>query len=430
MCRPGTKPVGAVLAAALVGSLAVAAAAYGRPAATTAPTGADRAQAATPRCCAAGIARGSGLSLRSPDRSPRSASSSSAGRSTSSPATTAPTAGSCAWFRATRGCPTPPRRPRGAAARRTAACWRRSARPEARRSSSRAPPLGPRLGYVSGSASRTSLTDGSAAGTSSASCPMTTCRGAGGEPHPGVLRARRRHHRRPGGVRRRALRRRSSGSCGPAASTSRGSRSTSGPRRTSTPSWRGSATRRSCTSRGRSRRRRSSSASSSAPTARTRRCSAPTDCSIRRRSRSGAYVSFFPVNPDVEQSSRRTAKPRRQGRRLRAPTYVATQVIAHAVDRACRNGQATRAEVGGPDQATNVAARASLLGFPVRFTRNGDLRAPATFGIYRRRQRRVHARRLTEITASAILRGPTTRCRRAADDSAGARSPLVEACRC
>jgi branched-chain amino acid transport system substrate-binding protein len=38
MRRPGTKPVGAVLAIALVGSLAVAAAAYGRPAANTAPT--------------------------------------------------------------------------------------------------------------------------------------------------------------------------------------------------------------------------------------------------------------------------------------------------------------------------------------------------------------------------------------------------------
>ena len=37
MRRPGTKPVGVVLATALVGALAVAAAAYGRPAATTAP---------------------------------------------------------------------------------------------------------------------------------------------------------------------------------------------------------------------------------------------------------------------------------------------------------------------------------------------------------------------------------------------------------
>jgi hypothetical protein len=32
---------------------------------------------------------------------------------------------------------------------------------------------------------------------------------------------------------------------------------------------------------------------------------------------------------------------------------------------------------------TNVPKAVSLLGFPVRFTRNGDLRAPATFGIYR-----------------------------------------------
>ena len=45
MRRPGTKPVGAVLAVALVGSLAVAAAAYGRPAATTAPSATGAATA-------------------------------------------------------------------------------------------------------------------------------------------------------------------------------------------------------------------------------------------------------------------------------------------------------------------------------------------------------------------------------------------------
>ena len=49
----------------------------------------------------------------------------------------------------------------------------------------------------------------------------------------------------------------------------------------------------------------------------------------------------------------------------------------------CANGQATRAEVRRFLATTNIPRRQSLFGFAVRFTRNGDLRAPATFGIYR-----------------------------------------------
>ena len=97
----------------------------------------------------------------------------------------------------------------------------------------------------------------------------------------------------------------------------------------------------------------------------------------------GSYVSFFPYNP---ASRTLTAYRRSHGGKgdvFGLPAFVAGDVVARAVDKACANGQATRAEVRRFLVSTNVPRAASLLGFQVRFTRNGDLRAPATFGIYR-----------------------------------------------
>jgi hypothetical protein len=69
---------------------------------------------------------------------------------------------------------------------------------------------------------------------------------------------------------------------------------------------------------------------------------------------------------------------------------VATDVIARAIDRACRNRQATRLEVRRNVAATNIPQRQSLLGFQVRFVQRaaeplgpGDMQRPADFGIYR-----------------------------------------------
>ncbi len=94
----------------------------------------------------------------------------------------------------------------------------------------------------------------------------------------------------------------------------------------------------------------------------------------------GAYVSFFPVsatNPAIAAYKRtHRGKPDFFG----APTYVATQVVARAIDRACRNGTATRREVRSHIARTRI--RRSLLGLPVRFTRNGDIRG-GQFGIFR-----------------------------------------------
>jgi hypothetical protein len=63
-----------------------------------------------------------------------------------------------------------------------------------------------------------------------------------------------------------------------------------------------------------------------------------------------------------------------------APTFVAAQVVLGAVERACRDGKATRAEVR--TQLARTRLGASVLGMPVSFTRRGDL-ARARFFVYK-----------------------------------------------
>jgi branched-chain amino acid transport system substrate-binding protein len=96
----------------------------------------------------------------------------------------------------------------------------------------------------------------------------------------------------------------------------------------------------------------------------------------------GAYVSFFPVartSPLITQyRNTHGGDPDYFG----APTYAATQVVVNAVDRACRDGRATRAEVRTQIRRTDIAARASVLGLRIRFDANGDIRG-GRFGIFR-----------------------------------------------
>jgi branched-chain amino acid transport system substrate-binding protein len=97
---------------------------------------------------------------------------------------------------------------------------------------------------------------------------------------------------------------------------------------------------------------------------------------------SNIYVSFFPL-----QLSHKTIKAYRRshggkGDLFGAPNYVAAQVVGSAIDRACRNGEASRAEVRREIARTRFGW--SLLGSPVGFSRGGDVN-PSKFGIYRSR---------------------------------------------
>ena len=96
---------------------------------------------------------------------------------------------------------------------------------------------------------------------------------------------------------------------------------------------------------------------------------------------SHVYDSFFPVNPSDKRVAAFTRRHGGNSELFGAPSYVATQVVAGAIDRACKNGTATRAEVRRQIKRTNIRLKVSLLGLPVRFDRNGNL-VQHPFGIY------------------------------------------------
>jgi branched-chain amino acid transport system substrate-binding protein len=93
------------------------------------------------------------------------------------------------------------------------------------------------------------------------------------------------------------------------------------------------------------------------------------------------YDSFFPVNP----SDARVAafqKIHKGTELFGAPSYVAAQVVTGAIDRACKDGKATRAEVRKQIKRTNIPVKTSLLGLPVKFNKQGDM-VKRPFGIYK-----------------------------------------------
>ena len=92
------------------------------------------------------------------------------------------------------------------------------------------------------------------------------------------------------------------------------------------------------------------------------------------------YDSFFPVNP-LDKRVAAFSKIHKGTELFGAPSYVAAQVVTGAIDRACKNGTASRAEVRAQIKKTKISVTTSLLGLPVAFDKHGDmLKKP--FGIY------------------------------------------------
>ena len=94
----------------------------------------------------------------------------------------------------------------------------------------------------------------------------------------------------------------------------------------------------------------------------------------------GSYDSAFPYNPNNPVVKTYIRAHHGDGEFFGLPSYVAAQVVVGAVTRACANGTATRAEVRKQIAKTNL--KTSILGFPVRFSRAGEMRSPAGYGIY------------------------------------------------
>ena len=87
---------------------------------------------------------------------------------------------------------------------------------------------------------------------------------------------------------------------------------------------------------------------------------------------SNVYDSFFPI--DLKSKVLKSFAKKHGGNQelFGAPSYAAAQVLGTALDKACKNGTATRAEVRGIVKKTNI--RTSLLGIPLSFDSNGDVR--------------------------------------------------------
>jgi branched-chain amino acid transport system substrate-binding protein len=95
---------------------------------------------------------------------------------------------------------------------------------------------------------------------------------------------------------------------------------------------------------------------------------------------SNVYDSMFPVAPSNKILAAYKKKHGGNGDYFGAPSYEAAHVLGTAIDRACKNGKATRAEVRGLVKRTSF--RTSLLGLPIKFDRNGDIQRKK-FGIYK-----------------------------------------------
>jgi branched-chain amino acid transport system substrate-binding protein len=93
----------------------------------------------------------------------------------------------------------------------------------------------------------------------------------------------------------------------------------------------------------------------------------------------GAYISVWATSKlgaPVPAYKRKYGK----GDFFGAPTYIATQVVANAVNKACRNGKASRAEVRRNLARTSM--RSTLFGRRISFTAKGDV-ANAPYFIWR-----------------------------------------------
>jgi branched-chain amino acid transport system substrate-binding protein len=94
----------------------------------------------------------------------------------------------------------------------------------------------------------------------------------------------------------------------------------------------------------------------------------------------GSYDSAFPYNPAAAAVKTYIKAHKGNGEFFGLPSYVAAQVVVGAVTRACADGKATRAEVRKQIAKTNL--KTTILGFPVSFARSGEMKLPASYGIY------------------------------------------------
>ena len=95
----------------------------------------------------------------------------------------------------------------------------------------------------------------------------------------------------------------------------------------------------------------------------------------------GSYDSFFPVDASSVVVAAFEKAHNGDGEFFGAPSYVAAQVATLAITKACADGKATRAEVRKFIPTITISQKASLLGTRIVFLKRGDMRYGG-FGIY------------------------------------------------
>jgi branched-chain amino acid transport system substrate-binding protein len=96
----------------------------------------------------------------------------------------------------------------------------------------------------------------------------------------------------------------------------------------------------------------------------------------------GSYDSAFPYDPASKVVTTYVKAHGGNGEFFGLPSYVAAQVVVGAVTRACKAGHGKTTRVAVRKQIAKTNLKSSILGFPVRFQKSGEMKLPAAYGIY------------------------------------------------
>lgn len=96
----------------------------------------------------------------------------------------------------------------------------------------------------------------------------------------------------------------------------------------------------------------------------------------------GSYDSAFPYDPASKVVQAYVKAHGGNGEFFGLPSYVAAQVVVGAVTRACKAGHGKTTRKAVRKQIAKTHLKSSILGFSVAFQKSGEMKLPAAFGIY------------------------------------------------
>jgi len=96
----------------------------------------------------------------------------------------------------------------------------------------------------------------------------------------------------------------------------------------------------------------------------------------------GSYDSAFPYDPNSPIVQAYVKAHKGNGEFFGLPSYVAAQVVVGAVTRACTAGHGKTTRLAVRKQIAKTQLKSSILGFPVAYQKSGEMKLPAAYGIY------------------------------------------------